>query len=141
MPEVTDTGPPGPGDSKGPACEADPQNLQCCSSKIASASGFATVKGNSEPFSDPQIAAYLAYLTGELIFSDDPIELRSFLFARYAYEKFQRLGTPACRRFAWHTIQHACSLSAKSRHSETRGSSSNALLGQRGKQIILEGRP
>ena len=58
-----------------------------------------TANGNNlEPFSDPRIEAYLAFLTRELIFSDDPIELRAFLSANYAYDKFRRLGTPACRR-------------------------------------------
>jgi len=62
-----------------------------------------------DPFSDPRISAYLQFLSREL--SDDG--LPAFLHARYAYGKFQRLGTPECRRFAWHRIDLACRLSAK----------------------------
>jgi hypothetical protein len=100
--------------------------------KSYSTGGVRATGNNLEPSSDPQIEAYLAFLTRALIFSDDPVELRAFLFAHYAYNKFQRLGTPECRRYAWHLIQLACRLSAESRHSDTKGSSSNALLGQPG---------
>jgi len=45
--------------------------------------------GNPGPFHDPHIAAYLARHAREL--SGDPIELRDFFLASYAYGKFQRL--------------------------------------------------
>jgi len=91
---------------------------------------------SSEPFGDPRIAGYLQFLSSEL--SDD--RLRNFLRARYAYSVFQRLGTPESRRYAWSEIQLACRLSAKSSHGGIAVTPGNAILGQRGKQIIPEGR-
>jgi hypothetical protein len=91
---------------------------------------------DSEPaFSDPRLAAYLQFLAREL--SDDG--LRAFLHARFAYQRFQRLGTPECRRNAWHLVQLACRLSAKNRHRNTAGTPSNAILGQPGKPESAKG--
>lgn len=58
---------------------------------------------------DLRIETYLKFIAREL--SDD--QLPSFFHARFAYQKFQRLGTPECRRYAWHAIELACRLSAK----------------------------
>ena len=83
---------------------------------------------SSEPFSDQRIATYLRFLAREL--SDDGV--RAFLLASYGYNKFQKCGTPECRRYAWSLIQFACRLSAESRHSKTKATPSNAVLGQPG---------
>jgi hypothetical protein len=84
---------------------------------------FAFVDSNA-PFSDPCLADYLRFLAREL--SDDGV--RAFLHARFAYDKFQRSGTPESRRFAWHMVQLACRLSAKSRHVSTKGASSKTPI-------------
>ena len=93
--------------------------------------------GNPGPFHDPHIAAYLARHAREL--SGDPIELRNFFLASYAYGKFQRLGTPECRRYAWHLIQLACRLSAKSRQGDIAVTQENRVLGHREKPDSAEG--
>lgn len=75
------------------------------------------------PFGDARIEAYIRVLAREL--TDDGV--RAFLRARFAYQTFQRLGTPEARRFAWHAIWLASS------HVSTKGTSSNAILGDPGK--------
>ncbi len=55
---------------------------------------FRATQNCLESSSDPRIKDYLRFLSRELIYSDDPIELRAFLSAHYSYNKFQRLGTP-----------------------------------------------
>jgi hypothetical protein len=81
-----------------------------------------------EPFNDPRIAAYHVELAREL--TDD--QLKNFMLARYAYEKYQRLGTPECRRFAWSTVQRACSLSAKNPRPIHQGTSSKTPINDPG---------
>jgi hypothetical protein len=82
--------------------------------------------GNLGPSNDPQIEGYLAFLTRELIFSDDPADLRRYLSAHVAYAKFRRSGMQETRFQAWQAIVNACRLSAKYRHSDTKAPSSNA---------------
>lgn len=127
--EVTGTDPPG--SSTGTPRQEGAHHTKLVGRSYATGK-FRATQNCLESSSDPRIKDYLRFLSRELIYSDDPIELRAFLSAHYSYNKFQRLGTPACRRYAWHTIQLACRLSAKSRHIDTKGSSSDAILGQPG---------
>jgi hypothetical protein len=140
MHEVTGTDPPKPGNGRSPIGKIEllnspkniPDSKRFLSSGLSSTSNLcglqatgnlepatATIKltqgrfafDGGEPFNDSHIEGYLRVFARAL--TDGGV--RAFLRARFAYQTFQRLGTPESRRFAWHAIWLAC------RQSSTKG--------------------
>lgn len=62
---------------------------------------------SNELSSDPQIEAYLRFLTRELAFSGNPADLRRYLSAYVAYAEYRRSGSQAARFYTWYVITEA----------------------------------
>jgi hypothetical protein len=65
------------------------------------------------------------------LMSDDPVVRRNYYFAHVAYAEFRKSGSQENRYLTWQAIEEACRWASKNPHSKTKGTSSNAILGQR----------